>query len=46
MKNYKKNKESKYIKYWDVNKLYGWAMSQKLPVNNFAWMKDTSHKKL
>ena len=22
--------------------LYGWAMSQKLPVNNFEWMKDTS----
>ena len=42
MKHYKKNKESTYIKYWDINKLYGWAMSQKLPVNNFAWMKDTS----
>ena len=22
--------------------LYGWAMSQKLPVNNFEWIKDTS----
>ena len=21
--------------------LYGWAMSQKLPVNNFEWIKDT-----
>ena len=26
----------------DVNKFYGWAMLQKLPVNNFEWIKDTS----
>ena len=42
MKDYDKNKESSYIKYWDVTNLYGWAMSQKLPVNNFEWIKDTS----
>ena len=41
MKDYDKNKESSYIQYWDVNNLYGWAMSQKLPVNNFEWIKDT-----
>ena len=41
MKNYDKNRESLYFKYWDVNDLYGWAMLQKLPVNNFDWTKDT-----
>ena len=35
MKVYDKNKELSYIKYWDVNTLYEWAMSQKLPLNNF-----------
>ena len=42
MKEYAKNKESSYLKYWDVNNLYNWTMSQKLPVNKFEWMKDTS----
>ena len=37
-----KNKESSYIQYWDVNNLNGWALSQKLPVSNFEWIKDTS----
>ena len=35
MKDYDKNKESSYLKYWDVNNLYGWEMSQKLPINKF-----------
>ena len=39
MKNYDKNIESSYIEYLDVNNLYGWAMSQKLPVNDFKWVK-------
>ena len=42
MKVYDKNRELPYIQYRDVNNWYGWAMSQKLPVNNFEWIKDTS----
>ena len=42
MKNYDKSKESSYIQYLDANNLYGWAMSQKLPVSDFKWIKDTS----
>ena len=42
IKNYNKNEESSYIQYLDANNLYGWAMSQKLLVNNFKWVKDTS----
>ena len=41
MKDYYRNKESSYLKYWDVNSLYGWVTSQKLPVNNFEWIEDT-----
>ena len=37
-----KNKESSYLKYCDVKNLYGWAMSQKFPVNKFEWIEDTS----
>ena len=42
MKDYDKNKESSYLQYRDVNNLSGWVMSQKLPVKNFVWIKDTS----
>ena len=42
MKNYDKNKESSYIQYLDANKLYGCAMSQKLPVNGFKWIKNVT----
>ena len=42
MKDYDKNKESFYIQYRDVNNLYGGAISQKLPVNNFEWIEDNS----
>ena len=42
MKDYNKNIESSYIQYLDANNLYGWAMSQRLPVNNFKWVEDIS----
>ena len=32
----------KSCQYSDVNNLNGWIMSQKLSVNNFEWIKDTS----
>ena len=40
MENYDKNEESSYIQYLDANNLYGWAMSQKLPVNGFKWVEN------
>ena len=40
MKDYDKNKKSLYLQYGDANNLYGRAMSQKLPVNNFEWIKN------
>ena len=42
IKNYDESKESSYIQYLDANNLYGWAISQKLPVNNFEWVEDVS----
>ena len=35
MNDYDKNKKLSYIQYWNVKNLYGWAMPQKLLVNNF-----------
>ena len=41
MKDYK-NKELSYFKYWGANHLYGWVMSQKLVVNKFECIEETS----
>ena len=40
MKNYNKDIISSYLIYLDANNLFGWAMSQKLPVNSFKWVKN------
>ena len=40
MKNYDKNKKPLYIQCLDANNLHGWAMSQKLHINGFEWVKE------
>ena len=35
---YDASKPSKYITYLDANNLYGWAMSNPLPIDGFEWM--------
>ena len=40
MKNYNADKEESFLQYLDDNNLYGWAMSQKLPVSGFKWKKN------
>ena len=42
IKNYDKNIESSYLMYLDGNNLYRWAMSQKLPIDGFKWIKQLS----
>ena len=42
MKNYDKNIISSYLMYLNASNLYGWAISQKLPVNGFKWIKKLS----
>ena len=37
MKNYDNTKESVYSMYVDANKLYGWVMCEKLPIDDFKW---------
>ena len=40
MKNYNKDKEESFLQYLDGNNLYGWAMSQKLPITMKIVIKD------
>ena len=42
MKNYNKDAISSYLMYLDAKNWYGWAMSQKLPVNGFKWVEKLS----
>ena len=39
MKEHDENKPSTFLEYYDVNNLYGWVMSKKLPVGEFKWIK-------
>ena len=43
MKDFDENKESAYIQYFDANNLYGWSVSQPLPVSGFKWVKNKSN---
>ena len=40
MRDFDKDKELAYIQYFDASNLYGWAMSQLLPVSAFKWVKN------
>ena len=40
MKDYNKDEEESFLQYNDANKLYGFAMSEPLPVDGFEWMKN------
>ena len=35
---YDDTKPTEYLIYWDANNLYGWAMSQYLPIKDFRWL--------
>ena len=37
-KDYDNTKENTFNMYFDINNLYGWAMTQHLPYGNFKWM--------
>ena len=38
MKNYDENEESSFLEYLDASNLYGWTMSEPLPVDGFDSM--------
>ena len=40
MKNQNKNIESSFLEFLDANNLYGWVMSQILPVNGFKQVEE------
>ena len=39
---YNVNGEEKYLMYFDVNNLYGWAMTEPLPYGGFIWVKNVA----
>ena len=42
MTDYNKDEEESFLQYVDANNLYGWAMSEPLPVDGFKWVKNES----
>ena len=42
IKRHNNDNESLHTMYIDVNNLYGWTMSQKLPVNGVEWEENMS----
>ena len=42
IKDYNKDEEESFLEYLDANKLYGYAMSEPLPVDGFDQIKDLS----
>ena len=37
---YNVDEEEKYLMYFDVNNLYGWAMTKPLPYGGFIWVEN------
>ncbi|CAG2208280.1 unnamed protein product [Mytilus edulis] len=44
--NYDPNQPINHVMYLDANNLYGWAMSQALPVEGFRWLNDSEIENL
>ena len=45
MTNYDKNTQSSFLEFLDASNFYGWAMSQKLPVNGLNWVEEEKFSK-
>ncbi|VDH96284.1 Hypothetical predicted protein [Mytilus galloprovincialis] len=43
---YDQNQPINHVMYLDANNLYGWAMSQALPVEGFRWINDSEIENL
>ena len=40
MKDYNKDEKESFLQYNDANNLYGFAISEPLPVDSFEWIED------